>query len=105
MADRVRSPCNAITTRDTNAPAAARDFTNRRYRHCGVVDEVQRAKNRTKSKVRARVEHAIGVIKRVFSFAKVRYRGLKKNTHRLLVTCALANLFMARRHLLRCQQA
>src|SRR5262249_2451991 len=77
----------------------ARDFTNRRYRHRGVVDEVERAKNRTKSKVRARVEHAIGVIKRVFGFAKVRYRGLNKNLHRLLVTCALANLFMARRHL------
>ena len=83
----------------------ARDFTNRRYRHRGVVDEVERAKNRTKSKVRARVEHAIGVIKRVFGFAKVRYRGLKKNLHRLLVTCALANLFMVRRHLLRCQGA
>jgi len=36
-------------------------------------------------------------------FAKVRYRGLAKNTHRLVVTCALANLFMARRHLLRSQ--
>jgi transposase, IS5 family len=83
----------------------AQDFVNRRYRHRGVVDEVERAKNRTKSKVRARVEHSIGVIKRVFGFAKVRYRGLKKNTHRLLVTCALANLFMARRHLLRCQPA
>jgi IS5 family transposase len=83
----------------------ARDFTNRRYRHRGVVDEVERAKNRTKSKVRARVEHVIGVIKRVFGFAKVRYRGLKKNTHRLLVTCALANLFIMRRHLLRCQGA
>src|SRR5204862_596599 len=57
----------------------ARDFTNRRYRHRGVLDEVERAKNRTKSKVRARVEHAIGVIKRVFGFAKVRYRGLTKN--------------------------
>ena len=32
----------------------ARDFTNRRYRHRGVVDEVERAKNRNKSKVRAR---------------------------------------------------
>jgi transposase, IS5 family len=51
------------------------------------------------------VEHAIGVIKRVFGFAKVRYRGLKKNTHRLLVACALANLFIARRHLLRCEVA
>jgi IS5 family transposase len=66
------------------------------------VDEVERAKNRTKSKVRARVEHSIGVIKRVFGFAKVRYRGLNKNVHRLLVTRALATLH-ARRYLLRCQ--
>jgi transposase, IS5 family len=86
-----------------HAPKAS-DFTNRRYRHRGVVDEVERAKNRTKSKVRARVEHPIGVIKRVFGFVKVRYRGLAKNTHRLLVNCALANLFIARRHLLRWQQ-
>ena len=83
----------------------AKDFTNRRYRHRGVVDEAERAKNRTKSRVRAKVEHAFLVIKRVFGFAKVRYRGLEKNAQRLIVTCALANLFMARRHLLRCQDA
>ena len=47
----------------------------------------------------------IGVIKRGLGFAKVRYCGLNKNLHRLLVTCALANLFMARRHLLRWQPA
>jgi transposase, IS5 family len=58
----------------------AQDFVNRRYRHRGIVDEVERAKNRTKSKVRAKVEHPIGIIKRVFGFAKVRYRGLKKRT-------------------------
>ena len=79
----------------------ARDFTNRRYRHRGVVDAVERAKNRSKSRVRAKVEHPIGVIKRIFGFAKVRYRGLKKNLHRLLVSCALANLYTARRQLLR----
>jgi IS5 family transposase len=83
----------------------AKDFTNRRYRQNGVVDERERAKNRTKSKVRARVEHAFFVIKRVFGFARVRYRGLDKNAHRLFVTCALANLFMARRHLLRAREA
>ena len=82
----------------------ARDFVNRRYRHRGVVDEVERAKNRAKSKVRAKVEHPIGVIKRVFGFAKVRYRG-KKNLHRLLVTAALANLYTARRQLLRVAEA
>lgn len=83
----------------------AKDFTNRRYRHRGIVDEIERAKNRTKSKVRAKVEHSIGVIKRVFGFAKIRYRGLDKNANRLFVTCALANLFLARRHLLRGQGA
>ncbi len=83
----------------------AKDFTNRRYRHRGIVDEIERAKSRTKSKVRSKVEHSIGVIKRVFGFAKVRYRGLDKNANRLFVTCALANLFLARRHLLRWQGA
>lgn len=87
-----------------HAPKAA-DFTNRRYRLRGVVDEVERARNRTKSRVRAKVEHAIGVIKRVFGFVKVRYRGLEKNANRLFVTCALANLFMARRRLLGLQGA
>ena len=83
----------------------AKDFTNRRYRHCGVVDELEKARNRTKSKVRAKVEHVFGIIKRVFGFAKVCYRGLEKNAHRLFVTCALANLFMVRHRLLRSQGA
>ena len=87
-----------------HAPNAL-DFTNRRHRHSGIVDEVERAKNRTKSRVRARVEHAFGVIKRVFGFTKVRYRGLMKNAHRLAVTCALANIFMVRKRLLRLQGA
>jgi IS5 family transposase len=83
----------------------ARDFTNRRCRYRGRVDEVQRAKNRTKSRVRAKVEHAIGVIKRIFGFVKVRYRGLEKNANRLFTTCALANLYLVRGKLSRLQQA
>ena len=75
---------------------AARDFTNRRCKHRGVVNEVEKAKNRTKSRVRARVEHPFLIIKRVFGFSHVRYRGLAKNAHRLFVTCSLANLFMLR---------
>ena len=76
-------------------------MTNRRYRRQGVVDEAERAKNKTKSSVRARVEHPFLVIKRIFGFAKTRYKGLEKNAHRLFVTCALANLYMVRRRLLR----
>ena len=79
----------------------AKDFTNQRYRHRGAVDDVARGKNRTKSKVRAKVEHPFLVIKRVFGFAKVRYRGLAKNTHRLWVSCGLTNLFIVRHRLLR----
>ena len=71
----------------------ARDFVNRRYRHRGEVDEVERVKNRSKSKVRAKVEHPVGVIERVFGCAKVRYRRLRKKAQRLRVVCALANLF------------
>jgi hypothetical protein len=48
--------------------------------------------NRTKSRVRAKVEHAILVIKRIFGFSKVRYRGLAKNTHWLFISCGLTNL-------------
>jgi len=40
------------------------------------------------------------VMKLKFGFVKVRYRGLKKNAHRLFVTCALVNLFVSRRKLL-----
>lgn len=83
----------------------ARDLTNRRYRHRGVINERIRAQNRVKSKVRAKVEHPFHVIKRVFGFVKVCYRGLAKNANRLFVACALANLYMVRRHLLRNQGA
>jgi len=81
------------------APRAL-DVTNRKHRGRGWVNEIDKAKNRTKSKVRAKVEHAIGVIKHVFGFQKVRYRGLAKNLHRLEVSAALANIFLQRRRLL-----
>src|SRR4030095_16338495 len=79
----------------------ARDFTQRRCRYQGqIVDEVAWAKNRTKSKVRARGEHVFQVMKLKSGCVQVRYRGLKKNAHRLFVTCALVNLFVSRRKLL-----
>lgn len=83
------------------AAPRARDFTNQRYRWGHRVDERIKAQNRTKSGVRAKVEHTIGVIKRVFGFQKVRYRGIAKNLHRLEATAALVNLYLMRRRLLR----
>lgn len=53
--------------------------------------------------MRAQIEHSIAVVKRVFGFQAVRYRGLVKILHRLAVTAALANLSMVRRQLMRLQ--
>jgi transposase, IS5 family len=83
----------------------ARDFTNRRgARNHALTDEEQMT-NKRKSSVRAKVEHAFLVIKRLFGFTKVRYRGLAKNANRFFVTCALANLFVVRRQLMCLQGA
>jgi IS5 family transposase len=53
-----------------------------------------------KASVRAKVEHPFRVLKRQFGFTKVRYRGLAKNTAQIQTLFALANLWMARRHLM-----
>ena len=79
----------------------ARDFTQRKGSRHRKLSERERLRNRTKSKVRAKVEHVFHVMKRQFGFTKVRYRGLNKNAHFLFVNCALINLVMAKRRLLR----
>jgi transposase, IS5 family len=83
----------------------AQDFTNKKGRRNRPLTEADKARNRTKSQVRAKVEHPFHVLKRVFGFVKVRYRGLAKNANWLFVACGLVNLYMARRHLLRLARA
>jgi transposase, IS5 family len=73
----------------------AKDFTNQRVRKQGAVDEATRAKNRGKSRIRARVEHVFCVVKRLWGFSKVRYRGLAKNATRAFTVLALANIYLA----------
>ena len=58
--------------------------------------------NAARSRVRARGEHVFRVMKCQWGFTKVRYRGLMKNTTRILATLALANLYQVR-HRLRLQ--
>lgn len=78
----------------------AKDFTQRKaHRHRPLSDE-DRARNRNKSRVRSKGEHPLLILKRIFGFTKVRYRGLHKNSNRLFVACGLVNLYMARRRLL-----
>lgn len=50
--------------------------------------------------MRAKVEHPFREVKRKFGYAKVRYRGLSKNTAQVLTLFAYSNLWMARRQLL-----
>ncbi len=82
-----------------HAPEAKNFVQTKAHRH-RPLSEAERARNRTKSKVRAKVEHVFLVIKRIFGWSTVRYRGLAKNTNWLLVMCGLTNLYLARRRLL-----
>ncbi len=79
----------------------AKDFTQAKGSRYRKLTEAERSRNRNKSRVRAKVEHQFGIIKRQFGFTKVRYRGLSKNAHRLIVACALSNLVMAKQTLLK----
>ena len=52
-----------------------------------------------KASVRAKVEHPFLYIKRHFGYGKVRYRGLAKNTQRLMTLLGFANLMRAEQYL------
>jgi len=71
----------------------AQDMTCKRTKFKDYVDEEQREKNTTKSKVRAKVEHVFRIRKCIFRFTKVRYRGLQKNHQCLCAAFALTNLY------------
>ncbi len=77
-----------------HAPCA-QDFTHHKGTRSHPLTETDKAQNRTKSKVRATVEHPFRVMKFVFGFVKVRYRGLMKSTNRVFTICAPANLYSA----------
>ena len=77
----------------------ARDCTNQRVRPGSATEGLDEVLNRTKSKVRARVEHVFAVVKRLWGFSKVRYRGMAKNATRSFVALGLANIYLARKTL------
>jgi IS5 family transposase len=70
---------------------------NRRGTHQRPLTDYQKKINQSRSRTRARGEHAFRIVKRLWGFAKVRYRGLMKNTARAFATFALANLYMVRK--------
>ena len=64
-----------------------------------VKARVQKQEHR-KASVRAKVEHPFRVIKRQFGLAKVRFKGLAKNTAHVVTLFALSNLWMMRKQLM-----
>ena len=64
------------------------------------LSERWRLINRARSRTRACGEHAFRVVKQLWGFTKVRYRGLAKNLARAQTMFAMANLYKLRRHLL-----
>lgn len=73
---------------------------NRRPNPGRPLSARERWLNRLRSATRARGEHAFHVVKTLWGFTKVRYRGLAKNTARLFTAFALANLYLLRRRLI-----
>ena len=70
----------------------AKDFTNKRAARNRPLSVADKQTNRRKSSVRSKVEHPFLTLKRIWGFAKVRYRGLAKNANRAFAMLALINL-------------
>jgi IS5 family transposase len=81
------------------AAPEAQDMTSRRARFKDYVDREIKRKNTTKARVRSKVEHPFRILKRIFGFTKVRYRGIWKNHQWLCAAFALVNLYQHRNRL------
>jgi IS5 family transposase len=63
------------------------------------LTEEEVASNHERSQVRAKVEHAFRIVKHLWGYTKVRYKGLYKNAVQVFSLFALANLYLVRREL------
>jgi len=72
---------------------------NRKAKRGKKLNCADRSFNKKSNRVRARVEHVFGIIKHLWGYRKVRYRGLAKNAAQVFTLFALANLYMVRREL------
>ncbi|BAO29202.1 IS5 family transposase [Sulfuritalea hydrogenivorans] len=70
----------------------AKDFTNKRAYRNNPLTDADKETNRRKSSVRSKVEHPFLTVKRLWGFAKVRYRGLAKNANRAFAMLAMLNV-------------
>jgi IS5 family transposase len=66
----------------------------------GQLKDLTQQLETVKARIRARVEHPFHVVKNLFKHRKTRYKGLEKNGFQLDVLFALANVVIAKKHLL-----
>ena len=69
--------------------AGKRYRVTRRGKPYHPLTSAQHTVNRRRNRIRARVEHAFHVVKRLWGFSKVRYRGLAKNLARAFTMSSL----------------
>ena len=80
--------------------AGIRYRVNRRAKPHSQLSTYEKLVNRSRSRRRAFGEYPFLVVKRLWGFTKVRYRGIYKNTVRAFAMFALANLYLVRRRLM-----
>jgi len=64
-----------------------------------LLNEEDREWNHTHNRIRAKGEHAFLVVKCLWNYRKVRYKGLAKNAAQVFSLFALANLYLVRKEL------
>jgi len=83
----------------------ARDYTERRGSRGRPLSEREKERNRWKSRIRSRVEHVFGVMKHIFGWRKVRFKGIYKNLQYAFAVAASVNVYLHRHVLFRRIQA
>jgi IS5 family transposase len=72
---------------------------NRKGSNRRKLNIADRSFNRKNNRTRARGEHAFRIVKDLWGYSKVRYRGIEKNAAQMFTLFALANLYLCRREL------
>lgn len=88
---------------DINWPIAMKRGKLKAVSEDTLVGQLLRQLESLKASIRSKVEHPFHIVKNLFHFRKVRYKGLAKNTAQLHTLFGLANLVIAKRRLLALQ--
>jgi len=93
----------AYASEERKQAAEAKGITwrvNRKAKRGKKLNCADRSFNKKSNRTRARVEHAFGLVKHLWGYRKVRYRGLDKNAAQVFSLFALANFYKVRHELL-----